>query len=139
LRFAGASYTSDYVTAAFEDTEDRDHQTLDKLTTSEGQVFASGGNVFPFINIAGKYQVAGSQFDPAVLKGLSQAQIADALTDPASPVAKGGPRRGQRAHRGDLRSSRRPARGRLQQRRRRGRRTCARHCAGPTREQQGPK
>jgi hypothetical protein len=87
ISFASASYTSDYVSVVFKDIQGRDMKSLDKLTAAEEHIFSEGGESFPFIDIAGRYKIA-TQFDPAVLKGLDQAQIADALTDPTSPVAK---------------------------------------------------
>jgi hypothetical protein len=88
ISFAGAGYTSDYVSVVFKDIQDRDMKSLDKLTAAEQQIFSEGGETFPFIDIAGRYKVGEAQFDPAILEGLDQAQIANALTDPASPVAK---------------------------------------------------
>lgn len=88
LSFHGARLASDQVSAVFKDIEGATHEPLDKLTPSEDQIFTRvGRNSFPFIDVAGRYKI-GTQFDPAVLKGLDQAQIADALTDPTSPVAK---------------------------------------------------
>ncbi|HEU5006629.1 MAG TPA: DUF929 family protein [Jatrophihabitantaceae bacterium] len=88
LSFHGARLASDQVSAVFKDIEGTDMKPLDRLTTAEEQIFAGvARNSFPFIDVAGRYKI-GTQFDPAVLKGLDQAQIADALTDPTSPVAK---------------------------------------------------
>lgn len=42
----------------------------------------------PFLDIANRYILAGAQYDPQILAGLSQAQIASQLRNPASPVAK---------------------------------------------------
>jgi len=41
----------------------------------------------PFLDIGNQYILAGAQYDPQVLAGLSAAQIASQLRDPASPVA----------------------------------------------------
>jgi len=42
----------------------------------------------PFLDIGNRYILAGVQYNPQVLAGLSQAQIASQLANPASPVAK---------------------------------------------------
>jgi uncharacterized protein DUF929 len=42
----------------------------------------------PFLDIANQYVLAGAQYDPQVLAGLSAAQIASQLSDPSSPVAR---------------------------------------------------
>jgi hypothetical protein len=42
----------------------------------------------PFLDIANHYILAGAQYDPQVLAGLSAAQIASQLSNPSSPVAK---------------------------------------------------
>jgi Domain of unknown function (DUF929) len=41
----------------------------------------------PFLDIGNQYVLAGAQYDPQVLAGLSAAQIAGQLNDPSSPVA----------------------------------------------------
>jgi hypothetical protein len=43
----------------------------------------------PFIDYGGKFLSVGASYDPSVLQGLSWAQIATDLHNPASPVAKG--------------------------------------------------
>jgi hypothetical protein len=42
----------------------------------------------PFLDIGNQYILAGAQYDPQVLVGLSAAQIASQLGTPASPVAQ---------------------------------------------------
>ena len=42
----------------------------------------------PFLDIANKYVLAGAQYNPQVLAGLSAAQIASQLSNPSSPVAQ---------------------------------------------------
>ncbi len=49
---------------------------------------ADQSGAVPFLDIANHYILAGAQYDPQVLAGLSSAQIASQLRDPASPVAK---------------------------------------------------
>lgn len=49
---------------------------------------ADQSGAVPFLDIADKYILAGAQYNPQVLAGLSTAQIAGQLSDPASPVAQ---------------------------------------------------
>jgi Domain of unknown function (DUF929) len=42
----------------------------------------------PFLDIANRYILAGAQYSPRVLAGLSAAQIANQLSNPSSPVAR---------------------------------------------------
>ena len=49
---------------------------------------ADQSGAVPFLDIANRYILAGAQYDPQVLAGLSAAQIADQLSNPASPVAQ---------------------------------------------------
>ena len=49
---------------------------------------ADQSGAVPFLDIANRYILAGAQYDPQVLAGLSAAQIAGQLRDPASPVAQ---------------------------------------------------
>jgi hypothetical protein len=46
-------------------------------------------NSFPFIDFGNKYMINSPVYDPGVLAGKSWAQIAAALHDPSSPIAKG--------------------------------------------------
>jgi hypothetical protein len=48
---------------------------------------ADQSGAVPFLDIANRYVLAGAQYDPQVLAGLSAAQIASQLSNPASPVA----------------------------------------------------
>jgi hypothetical protein len=49
---------------------------------------AAQSGAVPFLDIGNHYVLAGAQYDPQVLAGLSMSQIAAQLKDPASPVAK---------------------------------------------------
>jgi thiol-disulfide isomerase/thioredoxin len=99
LTFYKSSYTSKYVD--FEPTEAQTvtHATLQKLTALDGQVMgkydappyvpsAADDGSYPFVDFANKYVIDGASYDPAVLKGLSWAQVAAQLKDPSSTVAK---------------------------------------------------
>jgi hypothetical protein len=49
---------------------------------------ADQSGAVPFLDIANHYILAGAQYDPQVLAGLSAAQIASQLSNPSSPVAQ---------------------------------------------------
>jgi hypothetical protein len=49
---------------------------------------ADQSGAVPFLDIANKYVLAGAQYNPQVLAGLSAAQIASQLSNPSSPVAR---------------------------------------------------
>ena len=49
---------------------------------------ADQSGAVPFLDIGNQYVLAGAQYNPQVLAGLSAAQIAARLRDPASPVAQ---------------------------------------------------
>jgi thiol-disulfide isomerase/thioredoxin len=87
------SYTSQYLT--FDAKEIQSNQakngkytTLDKLTAAENADFKKANGGFPYINLGGKYRVV-TQLDPQTLQGKSVEQIAAALSDPNSDIAKG--------------------------------------------------
>jgi pimeloyl-ACP methyl ester carboxylesterase len=48
---------------------------------------ADQSGAVPFLDIANRYVLAGAQYDPQILAGLSAAQISGQLSNPASPVA----------------------------------------------------
>ncbi len=49
---------------------------------------ADQSGAVPFLDIANRYILAGAQYSPQVLAGLSAAQIASQLGNPSSPVAQ---------------------------------------------------
>lgn len=94
LTLHGASYSSQYLSLTAKEifsnqVSGGSYQPLDTLDAADQALFASvGKNSFPFIDIGGKYLISGASYDPGVLKGKTQAQIAAALSDPSSPIAK---------------------------------------------------
>lgn len=89
LDFHGSSYTSQYLTFSPYEQEDGNAKPLDTVPAGISALHTSiGGGSYPFIDLGGTSYIKGATYDPAVLKGLTQAQIADALSDPSSPVAK---------------------------------------------------
>jgi thiol-disulfide isomerase/thioredoxin len=93
LDFVRTSYVSDYLSFVPVENEDRDHQPLQDVTGAEDAIWTkyspSTGRGYPFLDIGNKYLVLARSFDPKVLAGLSQAQIAAKLATAADPVARG--------------------------------------------------
>lgn len=102
LTFSGASYKSPYL--SFTGTEIQSNQVvggryapLDTLSPADEVLYAKydappytrpAGSI-PFSDIGGRYLMSGASYDPQVLHGKTHAQIAAALSDPNSPIAKG--------------------------------------------------
>jgi Domain of unknown function (DUF929) len=65
------------------------HVYLQQPTAQEAALFGKYANgSLPFVDIANRYLVPEAQYDPADLSGLSWAQIAAAMQDPSSQVAR---------------------------------------------------
>ncbi|HET8604304.1 MAG TPA: DUF929 family protein [Marmoricola sp.] len=98
LSFHGASFSSKYLDFAGYETEDRNQQPLDTLPSADQKILQkydappyvdqSSAGAIPFMYYDGKYISSGASYDPTVLQGLTHAQIAKAMHDPSSPVAK---------------------------------------------------
>ena len=93
LSFHGATYTSSYL--AFTGKELYTNQysggaytKLDPITGGDKTLFEKSGGGYPFVDLGGS-STLGAQYDPAVLKGMTQSQIAAALSQPKSAVALG--------------------------------------------------
>ena len=65
-----------------------DKQLMGKYDVPPYVPSASYDGSFPFMDFANRYVIDGASYNPAVLKGLTWAQVAAALKDPSSPVAK---------------------------------------------------
>lgn len=64
------------------------YAALDRLGSTDEALFASSGGSFPYLNIGGRYVLSGASFSPQLLSGLTRSQIAAALSDANSPIAK---------------------------------------------------
>jgi Domain of unknown function (DUF929) len=94
--FYGAKYTSNYL--AFDPVEHESNDTdglgtrtvLQPLTTQQNNLWAKYDNPegFPFLDIGNKYFVLSPSYDPAVLSGLDQEDIASKLTNAKDPVTQ---------------------------------------------------
>ena len=92
--FHGSTYTSPYLTFSPVETTTNQpangsYQLLDTPTNQQGQLWQkyTGGGV-PFIYYDGKF-VTSATYDPGVLANKTHAEIAAALHDPNSAIAKG--------------------------------------------------
>ncbi len=100
LTFYKSAYTSKYLTFTPVETQtEKEGTALEKLTSAQTAlitkydsppyVSASEQGAIPFIDFGGKYFVHGAQYNPQVLSGQTWAQVAAALQDPSSAIAKG--------------------------------------------------
>jgi hypothetical protein len=95
--FHGSTYASPYIEFDAAETEDRAYQPLDPTTPEEQELLTkydalpytiSAGSI-PFVDFANSYLSIGSTFVPSVLQGKTRAEIAAALSDPSTAIAKG--------------------------------------------------
>lgn len=97
VSFHGSSYTSDYIaftpveTASNVPDGNGSYEPLDTPTAEQAaiiQKYDEGGGI-PFIDIANQYVFSGVTLDPQLLQGKTAAEIAKAMHDPNSDIAKG--------------------------------------------------
>jgi uncharacterized protein DUF929 len=98
LSFHGATYSSSTLSFTGYETTDRNQKPLDTITSADQALVTkydappyvekNAAGSIPFVDIGGKYMISGASFDPTVLKGKSQEEIAAALSDPSSDIAK---------------------------------------------------
>ncbi|HEY2284916.1 MAG TPA: DUF929 family protein [Streptosporangiaceae bacterium] len=93
LTFYKSTYTSKYLTFTPVENETVSHAALQNTTSAQQAVWVkySPPNQlgYPFIDFGNKFLINGPQFDPAVLAGLTWAQVAQQMRDPSSKVAQG--------------------------------------------------
>jgi Domain of unknown function (DUF929) len=96
LSFAKASYTSKYLAfvpvewfgEATDPSTPFGHAYLQQPTAQEQVLFARYGGAIPFVDIGNRYFLPQVQYVPSALAGLSWTQVAAAMHDPSSAVAK---------------------------------------------------
>ena len=99
LSFRTARYQSTQLTLRTTELADNAGHPLQALSALDRQLIgrydvppyvnsADQSGAVPFLDIGNRYILAGAQFDPQVLAGLSATQIAAQLRDPSSPVAQ---------------------------------------------------
>ena len=102
--FVKSHYTSKYLTFSTVETQSNiptsggSYTTLQTptsaqqalLTKYDAPPYVSSANAgaIPFIDFGNKYMLSGASYSPQVLQGKSWSQIASALKDPTSPIAK---------------------------------------------------
>jgi len=97
LSFHGSRFTSKYVSFApvewFGEASDAStpfgHAYLEQPTAQQAALFSeyAGGSI-PFVDIGNQYLIPQAQYLPSALQGMSWSQVAAAMRDPGSPVAK---------------------------------------------------
>jgi hypothetical protein len=66
-----------------------EHVYLEQPTSAEVKLFDKyGGQAIPFVDIGNRYIISSSQYEPTDLSGMTWSQIAAAMRDPSSQVAK---------------------------------------------------
>lgn len=99
LSFRTARYRSAELTLRTTELTDNAGRPLQTLTALDAELIghydvppyvnsADQSGAVPFLDIGNQYVLAGAQYDPQVLAGLSAAQIAGQLSDPNSPMAR---------------------------------------------------
>jgi len=89
LSFADATFTSDYLSFSGNEIQDNNRKTVKTLDAADQALFdphGTGGS-FPYLNVTGTFQFS-AQYDPTLLTGLSQEEIAAELSNPNSNVTK---------------------------------------------------
>ena len=99
LSFRSARYRSAELTLSTTELTDNVGHPLQPQTQLDASLIASydvppyvnsvdQSGAVPFLDIGNRFILAGAQYDPQVLAGLSAAQIAGQLSNPSSPVAQ---------------------------------------------------
>ncbi len=93
LTFYKSSYTSPYLTFTPVENENDSRGALQNTTSAQQALWekydsSSEGVGYPFIDFGNKYILKDPTYDPGVLAGMTWAQVASALHDPSSTVAK---------------------------------------------------
>jgi hypothetical protein len=99
--FYGSTYTSRYLTfTPVEETtnipQGNSYTTLQTPTSAQqalvqkydGPPYVQTSGSIPFIDFGNKYMISGASYSPQVLTGKNWSQIASALKNPSSPIAK---------------------------------------------------
>ncbi|MDE3113073.1 MAG: DUF929 family protein [Chloroflexota bacterium] len=88
--FRNASYASDYLELSAVETSDREGKPIASMTPTQDKAYArlDSGQSIPFIDVGDRFYSVGAGYAPDVLSGKSWDDIAAALRDPSSAVAK---------------------------------------------------
>jgi thiol-disulfide isomerase/thioredoxin len=94
LTFYKAGYTSKYLTFVPVENENINSGALQPTTAAQEALWkkydttSQGSTGYPFIDFGNKAVIKNPIYDPGVLAGKTWAQVAAALHDPSSPIAK---------------------------------------------------
>jgi hypothetical protein len=103
LSFHGSSYSSDLISFVPVETESNQpaasglgYEPLETLTADQQQLMAtfdappytSQAGSIPFVLFGNRFVISGSSYPPDVLQGKTWQEIASALSDPSSPIAR---------------------------------------------------
>jgi uncharacterized protein DUF929 len=93
LTFYKAGYQSQYLTFTPVENEDGNRKQLQAVSSAQQALWVkydstSQGVGYPFIDFGNKDIIKAPLYDPAVLKGMTWAQVAAAMNNPSSNVAK---------------------------------------------------
>jgi Domain of unknown function (DUF929) len=94
--FHKASYTSQYIDFSPNEVLDRNQNTLETPTATiealftkyDAPPYTAEAQGFPFVDIAGLYDLYSTSYSPQLLANLSWSQIATKLKDPTDPVTQ---------------------------------------------------
>ncbi len=87
--FVDSEYNSDYIDFVPLEAQNRFRQPLQTPSQAQQELLTQYNvSGFPFVDIANKYIAASVVFDPTPLKGLSQQEIANMLSDPTQDVTQ---------------------------------------------------
>ncbi len=99
LTFYKSTYTSRYVTFTPVEMQTVSRATLQKPTSAQVSLLdkydappyvpSSSAGAIPFMDFGNRWMLSGASYDYALLQGKTWSQIASALHDPSSPIAKG--------------------------------------------------
>jgi len=93
--FVDSHYSSQWIDFSSTELYDRNDNALqtpssqvESLYTTYDQPPYTASNGFPFLDIAGRYVLYQTSYDPAILQGLSWAQIAADLSTASNPITQ---------------------------------------------------
>ncbi|HEY7013074.1 MAG TPA: DUF929 family protein [Streptosporangiaceae bacterium] len=94
LTFYKWTYTSKYLVFTPVENETVNREPLQQTTAEQQKIWETyepdvSTRGYPFIDFGNKYLIKAPIYDPSVLAGKTWSQIAAALHDPSSPIAKG--------------------------------------------------
>jgi thiol-disulfide isomerase/thioredoxin len=100
LTYYKSTYTSKYLVFSATEQQTVNHTALQSLTSLDNQLMtkydvppyvpsSQYDGSFPFVDFGNKYVIDGASYSPQVLAGATWSQVAAALNNPSSPIAKG--------------------------------------------------